>query len=434
MPLRFIHDDITKLSCDAIVDFASVILRDGSGVNTAILAAAGPKLKRACARLGSFPIGMAKITKGFNLPCRFVIHTIYPKWRGGNHNEEAYLRSCYRETLALADKIKCESVAFPVPSWGDSGYPGEKALQIAIDEISHFLLFHDMSVIIAVHDKSAFRTGKRLIEDIAEYIDSKYDNNLGVTTAFYRRKKPASFSVMSQDSFPVDGFGADTTIVLSRDEKEESDQQENSPPSNYNCPAEQHERPAVSYAGSAELETTPSPACPTSSPSVIKPYSSPPHQFDAGFSCKIEHCLTRPPTTTPQVSPPAPTSFGSISAHPGFELDEGFSDMLLRKIDEKGMTDVECYKKANIDRKLFSKIRSDPKYKPSKTTAVAFAIALELTLEESETFLKKAGFALSHSYLFDVIIEYFIKNHNYNIYEINEALFEYDQALLGAGK
>lgn len=113
-------------------------------------------------------------------------------------------------------------------------------------------------------------------------------------------------------------------------------------------------------------------------------------------------------------------------------IEETFSEMLLRKIDEKGMRDAQCYRKANVDRRLFSKIRSRKEYQPSKRTALAFAVALELSLEETDDLLRTAGFAISHSSKFDIIVEYFILNRNYNIFEINEALFEFGQDLLGA--
>ena len=130
-----------------------------------------------------------------------------------------------------------------------------------------------------------------------------------------------------------------------------------------------------------------------------------------------------------EAAPMAVSGLDEALAH----LDAGFSETLLKLIDRSGKKDSEIYKKANVDRKLFSKIRSNPAYRPSKPTAVAFAVALELSLPETRDLIARAGYALSASSKFDVIVEYFIGRKNYNIFEINEALFVFDQSLLGTG-
>ena len=190
MPFEIIRGDITELNVDAIVNAANPEPIVGYGVDAGIHQKAGPRLLEARKKLGSIPVGQAALTRGFDLPAKYVIHAVGPAWAGGGQGEEALLRRTYDSALALAAKKRCGSVAFPLLSSGNYGFPKGVALRIAVSAFSAFLADHEMRIVLTVFDKAAFDLSGQLFHSVRSYIDehfiqSKLRDEYGLTGAAF---------------------------------------------------------------------------------------------------------------------------------------------------------------------------------------------------------------------------------------------------------
>ena len=170
MPLQIVRNDIATMKVDVIVNAANESLLGGGGVDGAIHRASGPELLAECRTLGGCKTGQAKITKGYRLPAKFVIHTVGPIWRGGSHGERELLVSAYRSSLELALSNHCETVAFPLISSGVYGYPKDQALKVAVETIEDFLLEHDMEVTLVIFDQETWYLAKEKFGELMDTI------------------------------------------------------------------------------------------------------------------------------------------------------------------------------------------------------------------------------------------------------------------------
>lgn len=416
MPFSIIRNDITKVAADAIVNTANPRPVVGGGTDTAVYRAAGRRrLLAERKKIGEIAPGQAVFTPAFRLPAKYVIHTVGPVWEGGGKGERETLRACYAHSLALADSLGCESVAFPLIATGSYGFPKDEALEIALSEIGRFLLTHEMLVTLVVFDDRSFALSEGLAGEIEQFIDSRTARSLheaeyGGETVLLPGRTAAPAAGRSRaprktaKNAPPDNafFGsvaADADVSEKAAKRQQAAERED-----LFAP---DEPPETAFADAA-LPSAPMPSAAFKEANAM-PALFPQAAADAPFAAPDEAELDRVLDGAGQT----------------------FQQKLFELIDASGMDDVTVYKKANIDRKVFSRIRCKADYRPKKKTAVAFAIALELDMPAMLDLLARAEIAFSPSSKFDLIVTYFITHHVYDVFEINAALFKYGQPILG---
>ena len=410
MAFRIVRNDITKIKADAIVNTANPNPRFDSGTDTAIYTAAGAEeLLEERRKIGRIEEGQVAVTPAFALDAKYIFHTVGPVWDGGDKGERDIVRSCYTNCLNKALEMGLESIAFPLIATGNYGFPKAEALQIATSVFSSFLAGNDLDITLVVFDNESFTLSGKIFAGIDQYIDENYvEEKTGEEYGDpYKDVFMAGAAGAGIGAGAIAGmmgaaaersFGADVEDECAEEASEETEIRE--------------KNNRRLFLGNRRLD-----------------------RKEEARAMQAD-MLAMPKAEAPV--PPAPAAAAAMVEKKQRSLEdvvknisETWSESLLRMIDEKGLTDVEVYKRANVDRKLFSKIRGDKDYKPRKTTAVALALALRLNLDETKDFIGRAGYAFSPSSKFDLIIEYFIDNQVYDFMTINLALFEHDQPQIG---
>ena len=363
MSVTIIRGDITRLKVDAIVNAANNELRGGGGVDGAIHAAAGAEQLHAfCKALGGCPTGEAKLSPGFNLPAKYIIHTVGPVWQGGGFHEKTLLTSCYIRSLELAQQNDCKTVAFPLISAGAYGYPYDDALQTAYDTCRRFLQETDaeMEIFIVLYQRG-----------------ENYKANIRRHTDYSVFPDAAGFRRVAE--YIRDNYHFDAEITEFED-------------------AVPKKKPAAPKAAGKKVAAKEAP--PLFSKQKIR------HQ-----ECDLSVGHIAYSYKAPDIG--------------DFRTEETFTQLLIRFMQEKHMDPPEVYNNACLDRKLFSKILSNIDYQPKKYTAVRLALGLKLSPEETDKLLNAAGYVLSRSKLTDLVISYCIDANKRDVWEVNGLLEDF---------
>lgn len=383
MPFKIVRNDITKMQVDVIVNTANEAPQYSTGVDTAVYKAAGEKqLLAERKKIGYMEEGQVAITDGYNLPAKYIIHAVSPFYLDGESGEEEKLRRCYRESLKLAYKNNCQSIAFPLIATGGFRYPKEEGMRIAIDEINAFLLTHNMLIYLVVFDTVSTKLGMNLYPDLKAYIDHNYvcekrEEEYGNRYFGSVQKKAPGFDAYRQTRIELEEKflkpSAANIIVQESDEIAECEFFDDTPmyPS----------APIIDCTAMDDDE-----------------YDEYIEEKENALKERIKH------------------------------MSDTFQEYLFYLMKIKGLSNVDVYKRAIIDKRQFSKIKNNPEYHPDKATALRLCIGAMLNLDETKDLLARAGYALSPCDKRDIIFSYFIEKEIYDAMEIAITLEEHGLA------
>ena len=431
MPFKIVRNDITKMNTEAIVNTANEYPVAGPGCDSAVYKAAGYEelLAYRTEKIGVIPEGEVFITPGFALSAKYIIHAVSPLYISGDEGEEEKLRSCYRKSLALAKEQGIRSIAFPLISTGSFGYPKEEGLRIALDEINAFLLGNEMEIYLVVFGEDTTALGTKLYPDLEAYIDRNYvdeklveeygapyfDGNGTNGTIDRRRPDHLPGSVGSYGMHAAPGApgaynaAAPSYAAPPMPEREKPSRRESIFRRRRRRKEEEVSIREAYSVGQAFEEDV----CEASyeAPEVKEPEAQEaPSKFDT--------------TELPDVLEFAEAHESKLEERMR-HLSDTFSEYLMYLIGEKHLKNADVYKRAIIDRKVFSKIKNNPDYHPQKLTALCLCVGAMLNLDESKDLLARAGYALSPCDKTDIIFSYFIENEIYDMIELDIQLEEH---------
>ena len=391
MPLQIIRNDITKVVADAIVNTANPRPIIGNGTDSAIHTAAGPELLAARQQIGEIAVGHSVATPAFDLPAKYVLHTVGPAWVDGEHGEEEQLLEAYQSALALAESLGCRSVAFPLLSAGCYAFPLDAALSVALRAFSDHMLEHDLQIILTLFDAEAFGLAGSLFDDLKSYVD---DNYVDISECRFSFAMPPQVPNTSASSGSAPAAGSKPASkkddrrhrFFARFKKTQVQ------PESANAPDEA----GKAEAGKVEEEKVQAEA-----------------EYDVRFSEVREEEII-----DAACMPAARFSLKDILE----QQEPTFSDYLLDLIEERGGKASDVYKRAEVSKQLFSKIISNKDYQPKKNTVLQLAIGMQLDLAQTRALLNRAGYALTRSSKTDLVVQYYIEREIYSVPFINIAL------------